>query len=141
MAFGEAFPSVLLAARVGAEWAWTALYRDLAPPVLGYLRGTGAADPEDLTGEVFLRVVRDLARFEGGEADFRSWIFTIAHHRLLDQRRSRSRRPEDLAPADEVAGRVAGGDVEGEALERLATAEVRRVIERRTRGTCSSSGS
>ena len=66
---GENFPGTLAAARIGSEWAWTGIYRDLAPAVLGYLRARRAHEPEDLTGEVFLQVVRDLPRFQGGERD------------------------------------------------------------------------
>ena len=80
------------AAQLGAEWAWTALYRDLVPSVRGYVRARGAAEPDDVVGEVFLQVVRDLGRFDGGEREFRTWLFTIAHHRLLDARRRAVRR-------------------------------------------------
>ncbi len=52
---GQNFPQILAAARAGADWAWAQVYRDLAPAVLGYLRARGAAEPDDLTGEVFLR--------------------------------------------------------------------------------------
>jgi RNA polymerase sigma-70 factor (ECF subfamily) len=69
-------------------------YRVLAPAVLGYLRAQRAPDPEDLLGEVFLQVTRDLARFEGDEDAFRRWVFTIAHHRLIDARRLLARRPQ-----------------------------------------------
>jgi DNA-directed RNA polymerase specialized sigma24 family protein len=89
----ESFNSVLTAARAGADWAWERIYADLAPVVTGYLRGHGAAEPEDLAGETFLHVVRDLPRFEGDERAFRSWVFTIAHRRLIDDRRRRGRRP------------------------------------------------
>jgi hypothetical protein len=34
MTLGEQFPTVLIAAGTGAEWAWTDIYRDLAPSVL-----------------------------------------------------------------------------------------------------------
>ena len=34
MALGESFAGVLEAARVGAEWAWRALYADTAPGLL-----------------------------------------------------------------------------------------------------------
>src|SRR5947208_331656 len=53
----EDFESLLTAARAGAEWAWTSLYRGLAPGVLGLARARGARDPEGLLGEVFLQVV------------------------------------------------------------------------------------
>ena len=118
------FESTLLAARAGGEWAWAALYRQFSPPVLGYLRARGAAEPEDVLGEVFLQVARDVHRFEGDERAFRGWLFTIAHHRLLDEARRRGRRPVELAPADVLAEAGPHGDVEGEALEEIGTARV-----------------
>lgn len=70
------------------------VYRAMAPAVLGYLRSAGAPDPEDLLGEVFLQVVRDLGRFRGDDEALRRWVFTIAHHRLVDARRRAARRPQ-----------------------------------------------
>jgi RNA polymerase sigma-70 factor (ECF subfamily) len=105
------------------------LYRDLAPSVLGYLRARGAGEPEDVTGEVFVQVVRDLTRFEGEERDFRAWVFVIAHHRLLDERRRSGRRPAD--PAAEVPEpRGASTDAEEEALRSIASVRVREIIGR-----------
>lgn len=75
MSLGVNFPSVLDAARTGAEWAWTAIYRDLSPAVLRYLRARGAREPEDVLGEVFLQVVRSISHFSGEEHDFRAWVF------------------------------------------------------------------
>jgi RNA polymerase sigma factor (sigma-70 family) len=69
-------------------------YRELAPAVLGYLRAQRARDPEDLLGEVFLQVTRDLSRFRGDRDDLRRWVFTIARNRLVDDSRRRARRPE-----------------------------------------------
>jgi RNA polymerase sigma factor (sigma-70 family) len=96
----ETFEAVLAAAREGRESASAEIYRDLAPPLLGYLRARGAAEPEDLLGELFLQMVRDLGSFEGGEREFRAWAFAIAHHRLIDDRRYRGRRPVDPAPLE-----------------------------------------
>src|SRR5512132_1335523 len=93
----ERFSSLLEAAREGSEAAWQELYSGLAPMVLGYLRANGAPDPEDVLSEVFLQVARDIARFHGEEPGFRSWVFTIAHHRLIDARRHSARRPVDLS--------------------------------------------
>jgi RNA polymerase sigma-70 factor (ECF subfamily) len=69
------------------------VYAALAPAVLGYLRAQRAAEPDDLLGEIFLQVVRDLPRFRGDDAARRRWVFTIAHHRLVDARRRAGRRP------------------------------------------------
>jgi len=129
LSLGQSFPEVLAAARTGTEWAWTALYRDLAPLVLGYLRSRGAREPEDLTGEVFLQIARDLPSFAGGESQFRSWALVIAHHRLIDERRYRSRHPADPAPEETILARAATGDVEEEALHGLATERVRRMLD------------
>src|SRR5688500_12096883 len=96
----EPFSSVLEAARANADWAWARIYDSLAPTILGYLRARGAPDADGVLGDVFLQLVRDIKRFEGDEAGFRSWVFVMVHHRLLDDLRKRSRRPEYSAPAE-----------------------------------------
>lgn len=130
MPFGDDFPQILEAARLGADWAWTALYRDLAPSVRGYLRARGASEPDDLVGETFLQVVRDLRAFQGGERELRAWVFTIVHRRLLDARRREARRP--VRPATDEALIRAGeiGDTEDEAMAGLTVARVRQLIGR-----------
>jgi RNA polymerase sigma-70 factor (ECF subfamily) len=103
------------------------LYERYFGLVIGYLRGQGATDPEDLASEVFVGVLRGLDRFDGDEAAFRSWILVIAHRRLLDERRRRGRKPAESVPPDRlhsVADLGQMGDVEGMALERLATTRV-----------------
>ena len=124
MSFESDFPSVLAAARRGEEWAWTAIYREYSAPVLRYLRGRGASEPEDLLAEVFVQIVRNLAQFEGAASDFRTWVFMIAHNRLLDERRSASRNPVDPT-ADEALTAAAGcGHAEDDAMGRLASQRV-----------------
>ena len=39
---GERFSALIEAARAGDEGAWSEIYAELAPAVLGYLRGSGA---------------------------------------------------------------------------------------------------
>src|SRR3954467_7709939 len=111
MAVGPAFDDVLAAAQAGAGWACEQLYRDLAPTVTGYLRLHGAVEPDDLASETFLGVFTGLAGFSGDEAALRAWVFTIAHRRLVDDWRRRSRRPQAAADDRDLAGYV-GGDVE-----------------------------
>ena len=126
----DSFDSVLSAARAGADWAWERIYADLAPGIAGYLRAHGAADPEDLLGEVFLQVVRNLGGFTGGEQAFRGWVYTIAHRRLIDERRRRGRRPVSPAPDDVLeAAAGSGGDVHEDAAARLDDARVREAID------------
>jgi RNA polymerase sigma factor (sigma-70 family) len=80
---------------MGEDWAWRALYDELAPGLLGYLRARRAARPEDLLGEVMLQIVRDLPSFGGGMWDFRAWAFTIAHNRLLEEEAPGAREPTE----------------------------------------------
>ena len=131
MALGVDFHGVLAGAKSGAEWAWAAIYRDLVGPVTGYLFARGAADADDLASETFFQVARDIASFEGEERGFRSWVFAIAHHRLLDSRRAAQRRPRVTALVEPVP-EPAGGNTEDEALDRLATAQVLAALERLT---------
>lgn len=124
----ERFKSVLAAARTGAEWAWTDLYRNFAPAVLGYLRAQQAPEPEDLTAEVFLQVVKSLGSFDGDESDFRSWIFVIAHRKIIDASRSRRRRPADPVPFETIEARSSTGNVEDEALDGMTELYFKRLM-------------
>lgn len=123
---------MLAAARDGAPWALEAIYRDLAPAVLGYLRGQRAVEHEDLTSEVFVGVVRGLSGFRGDEPAFRSWVFSIAHRRLIDERRRLARRREDPVDPAALAGSLAGsavGNAEEEAAARLGEGWALRVLD------------
>ncbi len=126
MALGQAFDRVLSAARADAGWAYERLYRELAPSVCGYFRVQGARDPEDLTNEVFLGAFRGLSGFSGGEDQFRSWVFTIAHRRLTDERRRVSIRPPLAGLHDDGDEHDRfGGDAEEDALRRMSADRVR----------------
>ena len=126
----EGFDSVLTAARAGAEWAWEELYRELAPAVRGYARGQGAAEPDDVTGEVFLALVSELPRFAGDERALRALTFTIAHRRVVDELRRRGRRPVTPVEPAVLAERAgAGGDVGEDAMASLDSDRVRAAIE------------
>lgn len=76
------------------------VYRALAPAVLGYLRSQRVPDPEDVLGEVFLHVARDLRRFKGDDEAMRRWVFSIAHNRSMDAHRKRTRNRS--TPTDDV---------------------------------------
>lgn len=90
-----------MAREPGRSAAW--VYRLYAPAVLGYLRAERVSDPEDLLGEIFLQVTRDLPKFSGDDDALRRWVFTIAHNRVIDSSRRAGRRREELvayAPDD-----------------------------------------
>lgn len=120
MGWTDDFDATLAAARQAAPWALEAIWRHLHPLVVGYLRGQAGDDAEDLASEVFIDIAAGVRRFSGGEAAFRSWVFTIAHHRLVDHGRASRRRREktEVARSRHVEQKL---DAETEALNALAT--------------------
>ena len=90
-------------AKAGETAAWSELYHWLAPAVAGYVRLRGARDVDDLTSETFLAVFRNIATFNGSIDQFRSWVFVIAHRRLLDERRRLARCPHTETFVDAYA--------------------------------------
>lgn len=118
---------VLPAARLGQPWALRVLYDELSPQVHGYLRARGATEPEDLTSEVFLGVLPRLDTVTGGAAGLRTLVFSIAHARLVDHLRARSRRPSTVEYDPRRDERTAPSS-EDAALALLADDRVREVL-------------
>lgn len=122
--------TILAAASTGAAWAFDALYRDFAPSVSGYLRVQGAWDPEDLCSEVFLAVFKGLDAFRGGDREFRAWLFSIAHHRVVDERRRRSRRVVEVVRDEVAPGPVAASETEARAIASVEAERIERLCRR-----------
>ena len=83
-------------------------------------------DAEDLTQEVFLRVLRALDGYEERQLE-RAWVFRIARNVWLDHRRGRGRAPATEPIADGHAERRSANPTSAigldEALARLGDAE------------------
>lgn len=108
------------AARNGDEGAWSEIYRQFIGPITGYLARSGVTEADDVAAEVFLQVARDIHRFDPDGGSFRSWVFVIAHRRMVDWRRAVGRRiPADIRAPDDQPG----GDVEQEAMELLEASD------------------
>jgi len=125
---GPTFGDVLSAARDGDERAFAALWRDLNPAVLRYLRVMSPASAEDVAAEVWLEVCRGLDRFRGEEAGFRSWVFTVARMRAVDAARQLARRPAQPVPPGLLPERPAADDPAEAALEAQATRDALALI-------------
>lgn len=127
--FGDRFGQVLHAAKAGGDWAWRELYRETAPILARYLRARGVRDADDVVGETFVRVVRHVERFTGDEVAFRTWLFTIARHLVVDDARRRDRRPADATPEGTLRALGPTGDAEDDAMALLGTQAARRVLD------------
>lgn len=124
----EWLEDAFVAAQAGRPWALKALYDDMAPRVHGYLRARGAAEPEDLTSEVFMTVFTRLGTVTGGAAGLRTLLFCVAHARLVDDRRERARRLPAVPFETEHDERTTAS-TEDEAVDRMRTAELRVLLD------------
>ena len=103
--------ALMAAYQAGSLQAFERLYAQVASPLLGYLtslaRDRGQA--QDLLQEAFLQIHRSRRAYRPG-LPVRPWVFTIARHVWLMDRRARSRRPGSDAPVPElpVPPQVAG---------------------------------
>lgn len=84
---------LVAAAVAGEPGALRSIYDALAPRVAGYLRGHGSTDPEALTQDVFLTLFHRLPELTGGAAGLRTFAFSLAHARVVDELRARHRQP------------------------------------------------
>ena len=104
------------------------VYDALAPAVLGYFRSHRMADPEGLTGDVFVAVTQRLATFEGDDAALRRWVFTIAHHRRADEIRRATRQVPPGPPSPDVVEPVDPVDPDLVAALATLTDDQRQVV-------------
>ena len=125
--------------RANESEAFDELYARYSPRVFGYLyqRLNGnVEEAEDLTAEVFAKVYEKIDGYQVQGAPLSSWLFRIAHNRLIDAVRRRPKQsqvPLDVAP-QLTAGPVFQGIDQEIALEQIKvglarlTEEQRRVI-------------
>jgi RNA polymerase sigma-70 factor, ECF subfamily len=118
---GPGFDDVVAAAGGGDERAFAVLWRDLQPAVLRYLRVVAPEVSEDLASETWLEVARGLRRFRGDEGGFRSWVFTVARHRMVDWRRREARHQVTPLPPEAFLDRSEPGDAATPVLEAIST--------------------
>ncbi len=82
------------------------------------------ATAEDLTGEVFVKMVEGLPRYEERGLPISAWLYRIAHDRVVDyHRRSALRQTESLTEA-----LIAEGSTEADAVARAEWQRVARAI-------------
>lgn len=114
-------------ARAGNQAAFAELYRDAQPRLLRYAASIVGQDAEDVTGEAWLQIARDLHRFDGDLMGFRGWTVQIVRNRAMDHLRVAQRRPS--TPLEEfLLDRPADFDTEARAAENLTTRTALRLI-------------
>lgn len=122
------FEAILEQARVGEETAWVELYSALAPSLYAFARARGASDADEIVGDTFYRVAKDINSFSGGWNQFRAWSHTIAYHRIVDARRKHTRRKTEPVEPQTLADAGDAGNVEDDALANLTLEELRATL-------------
>ena len=122
----------------GDRSAWAQVWRELSGRIHAYLRVAGAGDPEGLTSDVFVALIGREAPISGGWAGLRSLAFSMAHARMVDDRRKAAVRkggttytPESdprSAPSAEAAALASTGEGEVTALLDLLPEDERAVL-------------
>lgn len=119
--------TLLERARAYDEAALGELYDEYAPQVYAYLyrRVNNAQLAEDLTGEVFVRMLQALQADQLWHTSFRGWLYRVAHNLVVDHYRKQP--PMSLLPLDErlVADQE---DPESAVAERLSHRRLRSAI-------------
>src|SRR5262245_3135904 len=95
----------------GSEGALDALHGRFARPIL--LLAAQALDraaAEDIVQDVFLAVWRNAGRFDPERGTVRAWLLQIAHHRVLNELRRRSRQPAPEPDGDARLGEIESRD-------------------------------
>jgi RNA polymerase sigma-70 factor (ECF subfamily) len=111
---------IVAAARAGDPDAMHLLYVRFAPGLRAYLtRIVGRHDAEDVTQQVFAKLIHELASYRPGEAPFSAWLRRVARNLAVDHlRRSRP------VPFAEVRGR----EVPADDAARECTASLREAL-------------
>jgi RNA polymerase sigma-70 factor (ECF subfamily) len=103
---------LLRAIAKGSADALAALYDRHAPLVFGLARRmTGhLEDAEEIAQDVFAQVWRQAVRYEEARASVAGWLVMITRTRAIDRVRSRSARPDQVAPVEPDETVVRAGD-------------------------------
>jgi RNA polymerase sigma-70 factor, ECF subfamily len=111
---------LVTAAQAGDREAMHGLYVSFAPGLRAYLaRIVGRHDAEDVTQQVFAKLMGELPNYRAGEAPFSAWLMRVARNLAVDHlRRSR------LVPCAEIRGRETLADDSG----RECTASLREAL-------------
>lgn len=91
-------------ARSGDREALARLYDHYFPRVYHYIlaRTGNSAEAEDVTEDIFVRMLGGIARFEWRQAPFAAWLFRIARNQLVSHLRHNGVRRNETSIPDSV---------------------------------------
>jgi len=92
---GKGDDELMMAYQGGDKRAFDELYRRFKQPLYSFLIRQSGGEPvaRELFQDVWLRVISSSKRYNSS-GRFRSWLFTLAHNRLVDYYRQQGRIPD-----------------------------------------------
>jgi RNA polymerase sigma-70 factor (ECF subfamily) len=92
-------------ARIGDQQALADLYDLYFPRIYRYVlaRTGNPPEAEDVTEEVFVRMLGGIANFEWRQAPFAAWLFRIAHNQVVSNARKNGVRRHDTSLSVSIA--------------------------------------
>ena len=84
---------LLKAAKSLDQDALALIFDEFAPAIFKYLLrlGVGSQEADQITGDVFARLLEKIKEGQGPRKNLRSYLFQTAYHLVVDQSRERSR--------------------------------------------------
>jgi len=123
-------PQIIIRAQQGDSQAIGEIYECYRINIFRYLyyRTGDGQTADDLTSEVFLRMIRSLSSYRKQEVAFLAWLFQIAHNLLTDHYRKMSYRNHLELEDQQMVLHESGSHPHGEA--RLNSLALRQALER-----------
>ena len=127
----EQLEALVVSAQGGNTAAFEALYDHFYDRIYRYVsfKAGDASAAEDITEEVFLRMLRSIGTYKYHGHPFSSWLFRIAHNLVVDHFRKCGR--DKSVPLDKVVAVVGESsvDLDNYVQTKLAMREVNRAME------------
>ena len=127
----ESIERLVRGAQQGDSDSFAGLYEAFYDKIYRYVmvKTSNVVDAEDITEEVFLRMLGSISSFGWKGYPFTSWLFRIAHNLVIDHYRKRGRQKiVPLGDVDHTAGR--SNYAMDEALDmKLSLRQVHRAME------------
>ena len=121
---------LVMKAQGGDQSSFALLYERFFDQIFRYVSfKTGSlTEAEDITGEVFVRMIESIHRFKWQGHPFSSWLFRIAHNLIVDYFRKKGKKA--LVPLEGAAENLPSAqvDVDGRLDIELAMYEIRRAM-------------
>ncbi len=85
MSFNETDEEIIISYKNGDQEAFKGLINRYTSPLYNFIaRTTNKNDAPDMVQEVFIKVWKNINRFDENKASFKTWIFTIARNTAKD---------------------------------------------------------